>query len=227
MYELMLDTINMDELTYGINNYPVVGVTSNPSILKKEGNIDVYKRLKEIKNLCGNNRTLHVQVVSTKTEDIIEEAHVILEKLGKDVYIKIPVSKEGLPAIKALASEGVNITATAIYTTIQGELAVLAGAKYIAVYYNRMQNNCINPNEVIKEIRSFIDNSRSDALLLGASFKNVEQVTNAFFYGCQSVTVPFEIIKNALSSDLVNGAVNGFTKDFELVHGENKTMKNI
>ncbi|MGM9683015.1 MAG: transaldolase family protein, partial [Eubacteriales bacterium] len=64
MYELMLDTANLEELTKGINDWPVVGVTSNPSILKREGDIDVYTRLAAIKTLCGNRRSLHVQVVS-------------------------------------------------------------------------------------------------------------------------------------------------------------------
>lgn len=128
MYELMLDTANLEDLKEGLDNWPVVGVTSNPTILKEEGGIDVYARLREIKALCGKKRSLHVQVVSTDTGAILEEAHHILDKLGKDTFIKVPVSAAGPgPAIKKLAAEGVNVTATAIYSTMQGMLAVLAG----------------------------------------------------------------------------------------------------
>ncbi len=226
-YKLILDTANLDDIEYGLKAWPVVGVTSNPSILKKEGNIDVYERLSAIKKLCGPSRSLHVQVVSDKTEDIISEAHFILEKLGKDTYIKIPVSTQGLPAIKSLAEEGVGVTATAIYSTMQGILAVLAGAEYLAIYYNRMENNCTNPDQVISEIRSFIDGSGSNAKILGASFKNIGQVTSAFAAGAQCVTVDPAIIKQALNMSSVSDAVKAFTKDFETIHGIGKTMKTI
>lgn len=121
--------------------------------------------------------------VAEETNAIIEEAHHILNRLGRDTFIKIPVSAAGLPAIKALAAEDVKITATAIYSTMQGILAVLAGAHYIAVYYNRMENNCTEPEQVIEELRAFIDGSDSDALILAASFKNVAQVTRAYAAG--------------------------------------------
>lgn len=227
MYELMLDTANLEELEEGMESWPVVGVTSNPSILKREGDIDVYERLAAIKTLCGNRRSLHVQVVSNTTESIIEEAHYILKRLGSDVFIKIPVSAAGLPAIKALAAEGVNITATAIYSALQGILAVLAGAKYIAVYYNRMENNCTDPNLVIREIRGFIDNSGSTSRILAASFKNVSQVMEAYTNGAQSVTVNPTIIRAGLGMASIDEAVKVFANDFYAVHGEGQTMKTI
>lgn len=227
MYELMIDTANLDEIGTYLQKWPVCGVTSNPSILKKEGKIDLYEHLGAIKALCGKTRSLHVQVVTDTTEEIVREAHHILDKLGKDTFIKIPVSDAGLPAIKILAAEGVNITATAVYSTFQGMMAVLAGAKYVAVYYNRMQNNCIDPNRVIREIREFIDQSGSDAKLLGASFKNAAQVTDAYANGCQSVTVSIDVIKAGLGMASIADAVNGFAKDFFAIHGENSDMITI
>ncbi len=227
MYELMLDTANIEDLRRGISDWPIVGVTSNPSILKREGNIDVYERLSAIKALCGNRRSLHVQVVSETADEIVDEAHYILRRLGSDVFIKIPVSAEGLPAIKRLSAEGVNITATAIYSALQGILAVLAGAKYIAVYYNRMENNCTDPNLVIREIRSFIDNSESDAKILAASFKNVSQVMEAYTNGAQSATVAPSIISAGLGMASIGDAVRSFANDFHEVHGVGQNMKTI
>ena len=225
--ELMLDTANLSEIEYGLKNWPICGVTSNPSILKKEGKIDVYARLSEIKALLGLERSLHVQVVSTETAAIIEEAHYILDRLGHDTYIKIPVSAAGIGAIKALAAEGVNVTATAIYSAMQGILAVLAGAKYIAVYYNRMQNNCVDPNDVIAQIRHCINENGSDTKILAASFKNVGQLTSAYAAGAQSATVPAEIVRTALGMAAVEMAVGDFTADFEAVHGAGRTMLQI
>ena len=106
MNELMLDTANLEELEYGLSMWPISGVTSNPSILKKEGNIDVYERMRKIRTLCTNGRSLHIQVVSKTTEGIIDEAKTIISLIGHDTYIKIPVSETGLPAIKALAKAG-------------------------------------------------------------------------------------------------------------------------
>jgi len=227
MNELMLDTANLDELTFGLANWPISGVTSNPSILKKEGHIDVYERMKTIRTLCTNGRSLHIQVVSTTTEGIIAEAKTIISMIGHDTYIKIPVSKAGLPAIKALAKEGVNITATGIYTSMQGILAVLAGAKYIAIYYNRMEDNCTDADRVIGQIRTFIDNSGSRAKILAASFKNIAEVVSAFASGAHSATVSYSIIQNALSLASIDAAVDRFTKDFEEIHGEGATMDTI
>lgn len=227
MNELMLDTANLEELKFGLAHWPVSGVTSNPSILKKEGNIDVYKRLQEIRRLCTNGRSLHVQVVSTTTEEIIKEAKTIISMIGHDTFIKIPVSTAGLPAIKALAKEGVNVTATAIYSSMQGILAVLAGAKYVAIYYNRMENNCTDADKVIKQIRSFIDESGSDSKILAASFKNIAEVVNAFANGAHSATVGYDIVKNALGMASIDFAVQSFTKDFEEIHGKGSNMATI
>lgn len=225
--ELMLDTANLAEIRYGLENWPICGVTSNPSILKKEGDIDVYARLAEIKTLLGTDKTLHVQVVSTEKQAIIDEAHHILDRLGKDVCIKIPVSAAGIGAIKALAAEGVTVTATAIYSAMQGILAVLAGAKYIAVYYNRMQNNCSDPDDAIAQIRNCIDENGSDAKILAASFKNVNQLTSAYAAGSQSATVPFDLVATALCMAAIDKAVDDFTADFEKLHGKNATMATI
>lgn len=225
--ELMLDTANLEEIRYGLANWPICGITSNPSILKKEGNIDAYARLAEIKRILGDDKTLHVQVVATETQAIIDEAHEILRRLGCDVCIKIPVSTAGIGAIKALAAEGVTVTATAIYSSMQGILAVLAGAKYIAVYYNRMQNNCSDPDDAIAQIRNCIDENGSDAKILAASFKNVSQLTSAYAAGSQSATVPFDLIATALGMPAIDKAVADFTADFEKLHGSGSTMATI
>ena len=224
MYQLMLDTANLTEIAAGIKTLPVSGVTTNPTILRREGDIDVYSHLAAIKKLCGAARSLHVQVVSTDTDGIIKEAHYIRERLGKDIYIKIPATESGLAAMKTLSDEGVNITATAIYSTWQAMLAVMSGAKYTAIFYNRMQNNCTDPCRVISELRDFIDGAGADTNILAASFKNVSQVTDAFAAGAHSATVDPGVVKTGLAMSSVKDAVSAFTKDFSDLHGEGKTM---
>ena len=222
----MIDTANLAEIKEAVSLYPITGVTTNPSILKREGQIKLYSHLDKIAGLCAG-RSLHVQVVSDDTAGIIEEAHVILDRLGRETYIKIPVSTAGLPAIKALASEGVHITATAVSSAGQGILAVLAGAEYIALYFNRMENAGADPESALRDIRSFIDGSGSSAKILAASFKNAGQLTRAFSAGAHGATVGVDIIKSILSQPAVGAAVEGFRRDFESVHGTGSTMKTV
>ena len=224
MYELMLDTANLKELENGMAAWPISGVTTNPSILSKQGKIDIGAHIDAIKSMSSSERTLHVQVDSATTEEIIREAHAMVDRFGEDLYIKIPVSAAGLPAIKTLATEGLHVSATSIYTSMQCMLAALAGAEYLIFYYNRMVNCDIDACTVIRDVRAFLDGSGSKARLLGASFKNVKQVTDSFAAGAHGATVPASIITDALGMASVNAAVDAFTRDFENVHGTGATM---
>ena len=125
--ELLLDTANLEKLSEALEFYPVSGLTTNPSIFKKEGKPDFFAHARELRNLLGNKRTFHVQVVSPDCEGILREADAIRRNIDEFVYIKTPVSREGLKAIGIMAKEGFNVTATAIYTTMQGQLAAMAG----------------------------------------------------------------------------------------------------
>lgn len=224
--ELMLDTANLEEIKEGLATYPVTGVTSNPSILKNEGQIDFWTHMKSIRDIIGN-RTLHVQVIATTYHDIIKEADRLLEMLGYDTYIKIPVSEEGLKAIKILSSRGVNVTATAIYTTLQGTLAMMAGAKYIAIYYTRMQNINIDAATVVKDLAYLIDKNHFNCKLLAASFKDVSQLNSAYSHGAHSATVPLAILKKGMSMPSIQEAVTDFNHDWESIHGEGSSILTV
>ncbi len=94
--ELLFDTANLDEIKKYSQYYPITGVTSNPTILKSEGKINFFEHLREIRNIIGSDKTLHVQVIAERAEDIIEEANAILNNVDDKVYIKIPTTEEGL-----------------------------------------------------------------------------------------------------------------------------------
>lgn len=222
--ELMLDTVNLKELEYALEAFPIVGVTSNPSIFRDEGNIDFFDHLKKVKKLVGPKRSLHVQVTTDNARDMIQEAKKIRNRVGEDTYIKIPVSEEGVKAIKYLAGEGCFITATAIYTTFQGVMAILAGAQYAAVYYNRMQNIDVNPDQVISDLAALINRNGHNCKILAASFKNVGQVTSALIHGSHSVTIPVALLTTGLSVPSIQKAVDDFEKDWEQIHGPNASI---
>lgn len=225
--ELMLDTANLKEIEYYNNIFPIIGVTSNPSILKKEGYIDVFEHLKTIREIIGRDKSLHVQLITDKSEEMIQEAYKIAENLGEDTYIKIPLNIEGLKTIKVLKKEDFKITATAIYTAAQGDFSIMAGADYIAPYFNRMENNNIHAAEVIHHFASLINTYNKNTKILAASFKNIGQVVKAYANGAHCATVDPEILSSALELPAIDNAILNFQKDWEGIHGENITFKNL
>ena len=218
--EFLLDTANIDDIKKYQEIIPLSGVTTNPSIIKKEGKADFFDRLAQIKQLIGDKRSLHVQVVATTTEGIVADAHAVLAKLGKDVYIKIPVNQAGLAAIKILKKENVRITATSIYTELQGFLAIAAGADYLAPYYNRMENNNVDANKVISDLNQVINHEQRNTKILAASFHTVNQITSAIANGAQAVTVAPSFIAEGLESHLITDAISDFTSDWESIFGK-------
>ena len=218
--EYMLDTANIEMIKMGVEIFPITGITSNPSIIKKEGKIDFFNHFKKIREIIGIEKTLHIQVVAEECEGIVKEAKAILENIDNKVCIKIPVNAEGLKAIKVLKAQGVTITATAIYTTVQGLLAMEAGADFIAPYFNRMENMNINPREVIKALADMIEKYNYSTKILAASFKNIGQVNDSFVAGAQTATMAPEILLDALKMPAIEKAVDDFSKDWEVIFGK-------
>lgn len=225
--EFMLDTANLSEIEAYVKMAPIAGVTSNPSIVKKEGKISFFEHMKKIREIIGTERTLHVQVVAQDVEGMLADAKTILEKIDKDVYIKVPVNAEGLEVIKQLKADGVNVTATAVYSKFQAYLAVAAGADYIAPYYNRMENLNIDPKEAISEIAKEIERTNSKSKILAASFKNVAQVNAALENGAQSATMGVDVLDAALAMPSINKAVIDFTADWEQIFGKDVTIADL
>ena len=222
--KLLIDDANVEKIKNIYKYYAIDGVTTNPSILAKTGR-KPYEVLKEIREVIGEDAELHVQVVSENAEDMVLEGHKIAEKLGKNTYIKIPTVPEGLKAMRILHSEGYNITATAIYTPLQGYLAAKAGADYTAPYVNRIDNLGTNGIEVTRKIHDIFKNNGIKTQILAASFKNSLQVLELCEYGVGAATVAPEIIEGFINNVTnVSSAVKEFTNDFENLCGKGKTM---
>ncbi|ACD23067.1 fructose-6-phosphate aldolase [Clostridium botulinum] len=210
----ILDTANLQEIKRAYEFYPMEGVTTNPSIISKEKG-DFIKILKNIRKIIGNDSMLHAQVLSLKAEDMIEEAKYIAEQVGGNIYIKIPVTPEGIKAIKILSKEGYKITATAIFTAQQALIAAKAGAKFVAPYVNRIDNISGNGVEVVGEIIKLLEFNNLNTKVLAASFKNVQQVNDVALRGCQSVTVGSDIMDKLIEHPLTELSVKQFINDWE------------
>ena len=223
--KLIIDHAGMDNIRRLYDYYPVCGVTTNPSILAKAKRPPM-EVLKEIRSFIGTDE-LHAQVISKTAEEMVREAEYIRSVLGAETYVKIPVTKEGLKAIKILKKQGAFVTATCIYTHMQAYLAGQAGADYAAPYVNRMDNMGYNGIQIAKEIHDIYQKNGLKTQVLGASFKNCQQVLELLKYGVGACTVSPDVMDKFLDLAAVDAAVDDFVRDFEGLCGQGKTMLDV
>lgn len=216
----LVDTANLGMIEKCNDLLPVNGVTSNPSIIKKEGKIDFFPHFRKIRSIIGKEKSLHIQILAQDSTGILREVQTILEKVDKDVFIKIPTTPEGLKAMRLLKSKGVGVTATAIYTKTQGLMAMEAGADYLAPYFNRMENLDIDAADTIAFFADMIAVHGYNTQILAASFKNIAQVNTAFKCGAQVATVAPDILLNAFAVPSIQKAVDDFRADWKGIFGD-------
>lgn len=221
--ELILDTGNIKEIEDLYLHLPIDGVTTNPSIVSKEGK-PLDQLIKEIDSIIDEDTAIHAQVLSKDYEGIIEEAKYI-SSLRNNIYVKIPVTKEGLRAIRDLKKQGIKITATAIFTAHQGFLAAKAGADYVAPYVNRLDNISADGVGVVRDLIKIIDTYNMNTKVLAASFKNTQQVISLMTSGVQSVTVPADICKAMINHPLTEWSVDKFIEDWEKTYNHSGLLK--
>lgn len=219
--EYMLDTGNVEYIRKAIEYFPIGGITTNPSIIAKEKK-DFVETIKEIRKVIGENMLLHIQVVSTNSEDIVEEGKKIVKNFGENTCVKIPVNKEGIKAIKILSSQGIKVTATAIYTSQQALIAAKAGASYVAPYVNRIDNLSFDGATVVGNIIKEFKEYNIKAKVIAASFKNLQQVHNVALHGAHAVTVNEDLFERIYSHSHTDSSIDQFLNDWEEVYGKQK-----
>ena len=222
--KFIIDDADIEKIRELYATFAVDGVTTNPTILAKSGK-QPFEVLKEIRDFIGPEAELHVQVVAADAEGMLEEAHRIRKELEINTYVKVPTTKEGLKAMKALKKDGTNVTATAIYTQMQAYLAGKAGADYAAPYVNRIDNLGANGVKTAKDIHDIFKKNGLKTEVLAASFKNSQQVLELCQYGIGASTISPDVIEGLIKNDSVTMAVSAFVKDFEELCGTGRTMK--
>lgn len=221
----MLDTADINAIRKAVDLYPLEGVTTNPSIIAKE-NRPMKEILLDIRECIGQDKMLHAQVMGSDAETMLKEAQA-LKALDNNIIVKVPVTPQGIKAMKLLAKEEIRITATAILTPQQALLAAMAGAEFLAPYVNRLDNICSDGVDVAAEIVTLLNNYHLDAKVLGASFKNVQQVHKLALAGAHSVTVAPDVFDLLLTHPLTDSGVAGFVSDWERVYGEGTNVLDV
>ncbi len=221
---ILLDTANLDNIRYFNTYYPIEGVTTNPTILAKEGG-DPIVQLRAIREIIGPKKELHVQVTETEFDDIIKEAEALVKAFGKNTYVKIPVTDIGLRVTKHLSDLGFGVTVTAVLTAAQGMLASNAGATYVAPYISRSENLCADGIGTVADIAAIFKTSGAQTQILAASFKTAKEVLDVAVAGCQAATIGSSIMKMLISHTTTDTSILGFERDWKTTFGDTTLLK--
>ena len=222
----LIDSANLDEIRALSEYLPIAGVTSNPSIVKKEGSVPFFVHMREIRSIIGNLRPLHIQVTATDYDGMMRDAEAVFRHVDEKVFIKVPVDFEGVKVIKALRRQGANVTATAVYGMDQAFMALEAGADCIAPYYNRMEALGVDAASVIGNIAGIIAHYGYETEILAASFKQPAQIDRAILAGAHSVTVAPDVLRGIFAKQVVADAVQAFSDDWTGLYG-GKTLAEL
>lgn len=210
---VLIDCADIKEIESLYNDFPYDGVTTNPTILKA-AHSDPIAQLRKIRDLLPPTSELHAQLVSEDTDRMVEEAKFMIDHIGENLYIKVPVTAAGLRAIPRLVKHGIRVTATAVYTAMQAFMAAKAGASYAAPYVNRLDNMGADGVRVAKTIHDIFRIQNLEAEVLAASFKNSQQILELCAHGIGSVTAAPAVLRALTYHDATFMAEEHFEEDF-------------
>lgn len=211
--DYLADTANIDEIRDLFHYFPMEGVTTNPTILSHE-NKALSKIVPEIQ-ACIGGKMLHLQTINEKADDIVREAKRYRDyfQFNDNYYAKIPVTKEGYRAIRLVKEADMKVTATAIFTQQQALIAAKAGADFVAPYVNRLDNISSHGIDVVADIVKAFQLHGLQCKVLGASFKNVDQIYRVSMVGCHAITASYEVLKAIMMHPMTDKGVMDFEKD--------------
>ncbi|BCS81069.1 fructose-6-phosphate aldolase [Anaerocellum diazotrophicum] len=212
--KLFIDTANVNEIREAHSWGIICGVTTNPSLIAKEGR-DFKEVVNEICSIVDG--PISAEVISLNAEGMIEEARD-LAKIHKNIVIKIPMTSEGLKAVSVLSKEGIKTNVTLIFSAAQALLAAKAGATYVSPFVGRLDDIGQNGIELIKEIVQIFKNYPDiKTEIIAASIRHPIHVIEAAKAGAHIATVPFKVLEQMTKHALTDVGIERFLKDWEKV----------
>ena len=211
--KLFIDTANVAEIKRANDMGVVCGVTTNPSLIAKEGR-DFIEVVKEITSIVDG--PISAEVISLDTDGMVAEA-LPLAALHKNIVIKIPMTEAGLAAAKRLSAKGIKTNVTLIFSSAQALLAARAGATYVSPFLGRLDDIGMNGMNLIEEIVDIFDTHGIDTEIIAASIRNPIHVIEAARIGAHIATVPLNVILQMIKHPLTDAGIEKFLKDWESV----------
>lgn len=209
--KFFIDTANVEEIRQANELGVICGVTTNPSLIVKEGR-DFIEVIKEITSIVDG--PISAEVISLDHEGMVKEAEK-LSQIHKNIVIKIPMTEEGLKAVNILSKKGVKTNVTLIFSAAQALLAARAGATYVSPFVGRLDDIGKDGIELIAEIAEIFDVNAIETEIIVASVRNPIHVLQAAKLGAHIATVPFKVIKQMLLHPLTDKGIAQFMKDWE------------
>ncbi|HMO96157.1 MAG TPA: fructose-6-phosphate aldolase [Tepidiformaceae bacterium] len=207
---LFLDTASIDEVRAAARYGVISGVTTNPSLLAKEGGVSYRERIQEIAAVIDG--PISAECISRKADDLVAEARE-LASWHPNVVVKIPIDGEGLEAIHRCNAEGIKINVTLIFTPNQALLSALAGATFLSPFVGRLDDVSYDGMELIHQCVQLVETHQLKARVLAASLRHPLHVTQAAMAGAHIGTIPASLIAQMLKHPLTDIGIDRFLED--------------
>ena len=211
--KLFIDTANVEEIKKANDLGVICGVTTNPSLIAKEGRI-FEEVVKEITSIVDG--PISAEVISLESAKMVEEA-LELVKIHPNIVIKLPMCLEGLKAVKVLASKGIKTNVTLIFSAAQALLAARAGATYVSPFVGRLDDVGQEGINLISEVAEIFNIHGIETEIISASIRNPIHVTSSALAGAHIATVPYKVIEQMTKHPLTDAGIAKFLKDWETV----------
>lgn len=216
--KFFLDTANVDAIRKANDMGVICGVTTNPSLIAKEGR-DFNEVIKEITSIVDGPISGEVKATTTDAEGMIAEGREIA-KIHPNMVVKIPMTAEGLKATKVLSAEGIRCNVTLIFSAGQALLAAMAGATYVSPFLGRLDDIATDGVELVANIAEIFDVQGIETEIIAASVRHPMHVVDCAAAGADICTVPMKVIDQMIAHPLTDRGIENFKKDYIAVFGE-------
>ncbi len=216
--KIFIDTANVDEIRKANDMGVICGVTTNPSLIAKEGR-DFKQVIAEIASIVDGPISGEVKATTETAEGMIAEGREIA-KIHPNMVVKIPMTAEGLKATKVLSSEGIAVNVTLIFSANQAVLAARAGAAYVSPFIGRLDDISMTGIQLIQDIVDIFSNYDFKTEIICASIRNPIHFTDCALAGADIATVPYKVIEQMIHHPLTDQGIEKFKKDYEAVFGK-------
>lgn len=206
-----VDTANIADIKEAHELGILAGVTTNPSLVAKEKDVSFHDRLREITDVVSGS--VSAEVISLKAEEMIEEGKE-LAAIAPNITVKVPMTTDGLKAVKALTDLGIKTNVTLIFNSNQALLAARAGATYVSPFLGRLDDIGHNGLDLISEVKTIFDVHGLDTQIIAASIRHPQHVTEAALRGAHIGTMPLKVIKQLTKHPLTDAGIEQFLADW-------------
>ena len=212
MMKIFLDTANLEEIQEASSWGIIDGVTTNPSLVAREKDVDFFELLKSITHVVPG--PVSGEVIGLQADQMIKEGEA-LAKIAPNMVIKIPMTIEGLKAVSALSKKNIPTNVTLIFSVPQALLAAKAGATYVSPFIGRLDDIGENGIQLVRDIAEMFKIHNISTEIIAASVRNAEHVTRAALAGAHIATLPFPLLQELTKHNLTDTGIEKFLADWE------------